>query len=420
MPVELLAEPIDARRAEPRGRKGAYNGAGTNSAWEPALDGPVSVSEHSARDLPEALAAQWDELAAAAVSPNVFYERWYASAALQRIAAAADVRLVCVWRAPAGSAAPRLCGLFPVVRARSSRMSVAVWRLWGHRYCYLQTPLVRRGHERPVLTAVCDWFAAHPTGPRILDWSLIDGEGPFAQALVDVLRERQLVHLVVDRYNRALLTRQPDWQQAVAARLSSHHRRELRRQARRLEEQGQLTLRSLQSAGDVDRWGADFLQLEAAGWKGSEQTAMATDPATREFLRDLLRTGLDAGRIQMLGLYLNDEPISLKLNLRTGAGSFAFKIAYSERLAKFSPGVQLELENGRVLHEETTLQWMDSCAVANHFMINRLWSGRRSIQRVLISTGGHWANLAVGALPLCQALKRSFLSRPATAVATAE
>jgi hypothetical protein len=109
----------------------------------------------------------------------------------------------------------------------------------------------------------------------------------------------------------------------------------------------------------------------------------------------------------MLGLFLNGEPIALKVNLLSGRGSFGFKIAYDEQYARFSPGVQLELENVRVFHEETDLDWMDSCAVANHFMINRLWKHRRTIDHVLISTGGWRGNLAVGALPLVRAIKRT-------------
>jgi CelD/BcsL family acetyltransferase involved in cellulose biosynthesis len=409
MPVELLVESTDAARPGPSSRpKAATQPA--SSPGEVAHGTETRVVVHAAHALPDALAAEWDDLSSAAVTPNAFYDRWNAVPALAGLTPQADVQLLCIYRGTASSnAAAQLVGLFPLVRSRSSRVSIAVWRLWGHPYCYLQTPLIRRGHERPVLEAVFNWVATQPSGPRIVDWSLIDGEGPFAQALVDVIRERQFVHQVVDRYNRALLRRAADWEQAVASQLSSHHRRELRRQRRRLEEQGQVSVRSLARARDAAYWTDAFLALEAAGWKGTEQTAMGASPAVRNYFTEMVRAGVEAGRVQMLGLFLNDTPVALKVNLHAGDGSFAFKIAYSEALSRFSPGVQLELENVRVLHGETGLQWMDSCAVANHFMINRLWSERRTMQRVLISTGGRLANLAVGGLPLCQALKRSFI-----------
>ncbi len=419
MPVDLLEVPADpVREAAPvRGPAQWFDAAKESAA--PALDGELWVEQHDARSLPASVAADWDDLSRSACVPNAFYDRWNATAAIEHLDPASDIQLILVYRRGKDSKVEaRLCGLFPLVRARSNRTRLPVWRLWGHAYCFLQTPLVRTEQERPVLHALFDWLADKGHGPRLLDWSLIDGEGPFAQALTDVLTERRYVHQVVERYNRALLRRAENWEQAAAARLSRHHQRELRRLHRRLSEQGQLTLRTLERPRDLDNWQNAFLELEGAGWKGTQQTALAADSRSRDYFRDLLRAGHEAGCVQMLGLFLNHEPIALKVNLLAGEGGFAFKIAYDERLAKFSPGVQLELENVRVLHEQTPLQWMDSCAVASHFMINRLWSERRGIQRLLISTGGPLSNLAIGALPLCQAIKRSCLpSRTSSAAA---
>ena len=56
----------------------------------------------------------------------------------------------------------------------------------------------------------------------------------------------------------------------------------------------------------------------------------------------------------MLALCLDDEPVALKLNLLCPGGGHTFKIAYDERLEKFSPGVLLELENIRRMHESLT------------------------------------------------------------------
>ena len=50
---------------------------------------------------------------------------------------------------------------------------------------------------------------------------------------------------------------------------------------------------------------------------------------------------------------------------------------------------------------------MDSCAVPNHFMINRLWKDQRTIQHLIVSTGRRRGNLLVGLLPLLRAAKRT-------------
>jgi hypothetical protein len=41
-------------------------------------------------------------------------------------------------------------------------------------------------------------------------------------------------------------------------------------------------------------------------------------------------------------------------------------------------------------------------------MINRLWSGRRTLQSLLVSTGTRRGDLAVSALPLLRWLRRQF------------
>lgn len=111
-------------------------------------------------------------------------------------------------------------------------------------------------------------------------------------------------------------------------------------------------------------------------------------------------------RLQMFGLFLNGEPLAMKVNFLSDPGSFAFKIAYDERYAKYSPGVQLELENLRRLHESPDVEWMDSCAVPKHFMINRLWKERRTIQHLRVSTG--WiSNLEIGMRSLLRSIRRS-------------
>jgi hypothetical protein len=52
------------------------------------------------------------------------------------------------------------------------------------------------------------------------------------------------------------------------------------------------------------------------------------------------------------------------------------------------------------------IEWMDSCAVSEHFMINRLWTKRRTIETLLCSTGKAPADFLVSVLPLMRWFKR--------------
>jgi hypothetical protein len=131
----------------------------------------------------------------------------------------------------------------------------------------------------------------------------------------------------------------------------------------------------------------EFLELEAAGWKGERGSALGSTAAGARFFRAMAMQASARGRLMMVGLELDGRPVALKCNLLAGEGSFAFKIAYDEDYARFSPGALLELENIRAFHRRPALQWMDSCAAPEHFMLNRLWLERRPLIDVLAATG---------------------------------
>jgi len=118
----------------------------------------------------------------------------------------------------------------------------------------------------------------------------------------------------------------------------------------------------------------------------------------------------ERGRLMMMGLRLDGRPIAVKYNLLANEGSFAFKIAYDESFARYSPGVLLELDNVEKLHERKDIQWMDSCAAPERFMINHLWPDRREMQTLFFATGTLLASIAVALVPLVH-LARSVARR---------
>ena len=59
--------------------------------------------------------------------------------------------------------------------------------------------------------------------------------------------------------------------------------------------------------------------------------------------------------------------------LRAGNRAFYWKTAYDERFAAYSPGVQATLDLSRRLERDPGLSLVDSCAIADHPMIDRTW-----------------------------------------------
>jgi hypothetical protein len=146
--------------------------------------------------------------------------------------------------------------------------------------------------------------------------------------------------------------------------------------------------------------------LEARGWKGEQGGALASKEEYRRYFLTVAKEAFRRDRLMMFGIRLDNKPVALKCNFRAESGGYAFKIAYDESYSRFSPGFLLEIENIRRLQARPDIEWMDSCAVPAHFMINRLWLDRRTIQTLLVSTGKRPGDLLVSVMPLLRWLNR--------------
>ncbi len=346
--------------------------------------------------------AAWESVAERALVANPFHEPWFLLPAARHLAGANELFFAVV-RDEDGC----LHGLFPLrARSRFKSMPLRVLELWQHANCFLSTPLLDAKRAESTLAAFLAWARTDPRGSGLIDLPLVNGDGPFSKVLTSACARLGQQALLNEGYPRALLKPAADADAYLAATLSTGNYKELRRQRRRLAEHGKLESRQLQPGDDVDAWIHGFLELEASGWKGDKATALASDPGHRAFFTEMVREGAARGRVALLGLFLDGRPIALKCNLLAPPGAFAFKIAYDESFARFSPGTQLELDNIRWLHQQPELQWMDSCAIPGHFMIERLWRERCAMQSLWLSTGRWTGNLVLAGLPLARAARR--------------
>jgi CelD/BcsL family acetyltransferase involved in cellulose biosynthesis len=362
------------------------------------LDDPARLIDH---------VAAWDDLAASAVEANVFYEPWMLLPAVEAFAQGVALRFVLVYAERPGEP-PRLCALFPFQRmSRYRRMPLAHFTLWRHKHCYLGTPLLRRGHARQCLGALLDWIATDPRGASFVEWGLIAEDGAFHEALTAALADTGRLSFVSKRVSRAMLRPRGDSEAFLAEALPGKSRKEFRRLERRLADTGELRYIEPDGAAETERWIEEFLALEAQGWKGRRGSAFDCTDASRRFFASIAREAALRGRLMMLGLKIGDRPVALKCNFLAGQGSFAFKIAYDEAYGRFSPGALLELENIRRFHARRELQWMDSCAEAEHFMANRLWLDRRTLVTTLTASRRTAGHFVVAALPLLRRVYRS-------------
>jgi CelD/BcsL family acetyltransferase involved in cellulose biosynthesis len=249
-------------------------------------------------------------------------------------------------------------------------------------------------------------------GESLVEWGLVAADGAFHEALAEALEDTRGRSFVAHKVTRAVLRPRGDAEAFLAAALPGKSRKEFRRLERRLAESGELRYAAVDSDAEIEGWIDDFLMLEAGGWKGAHGSAFNCTDENRRFFSRIAREAARRGRLMMLGLHVGGRPVALKCNLLAADGSFAFKIAYDESFARFSPGMLLELENIRRFHQRPELQWMDSCADPEHFMLNRLWLDRRELVTLITSTRSTAGDLVVTVLSMLRRLGRSLRFAP--------
>lgn len=332
-------------------------------------------------DTPEGT-ARWSDLARRSGETNPFHEAWYLLAALRALDPQGKVNLLTV------SAGSRLIGMLPVRRERSYfGRPLPHLAVWSHGNAFLGAPLIEQGLEADFWRAVLDWSDDSGGAAIFLHLPHIPLEGPAMRALHDLLAREGRHAALVHREERALLASDLPRDAYLQASLSAKRRKELRRQATRLGELGSLRFDRREDAADLDAWTEAFLRLEIAGWKGAAGSALASSPCTAALFRESLAGAADLGRLQRLTLYLDDRPIAMLAQFLAPPGAYSFKTAFDESYARFSPGVLLQLENLALL-DRSDIAWCDSCAAADHPMIDHIWRERRAIGRLSVEIGG--------------------------------
>jgi len=325
---------------------------------------------------------EWDALAARAIEPNPFFESWYLLPSQRALDGEGRVRMLAL------ELDGQLVGLMPIEHSwRYYSRPIPQWRNWTHANCFLGSPLVAPGAERAFWRALLNWADTHAGSGLFLHLGHIPLQGVLYDALSAVLADGQRASGVVHREDRAMLCSGETPEAYFAAALSGKKRKELRRQFNRLSDEGEVSFaRQLDDSALAD-WTDEFLQLEASGWKGKAGSALASDIATASLLRKSLAGAAAHGRLERLTLFCNRRPIAMLASFLTTPGAFSFKTAFDENFARFSPGVMLQVENLAIL-DRPDIAWVDSCATADHPMIDHIWRERRAIGRVSIAIGG--------------------------------
>lgn len=136
------------------------------------------------------------------------------------------------------------------------------------------------------------------------------------------------------------------YDEAMAA-MKTKARQNLNRRRRKFSELGDVSYSIATSAADVASTLQEYIELEAAGWKGGKGTlrgpnkvplAIALNPRKRRFY-ELAIAELAAGDfVEIFCLRLNGELVAARVWVVLNACCYALKTSYDERYDKYSPG----------------------------------------------------------------------------------
>ncbi len=353
------------------------------------------------------IAEQWRELAGRALTPNVFYEPAFALAAAPVFGRDADAMLV--W---SGTSPRKLLGLFPArIERRRYGIRPPVLVGWTHPYAPLGVPLVEREAAEPVIATWLAHVASDSRLPGLLLLPYLPQDGPFATIVAAMLLRARMPGADFNRHRRALLAaRGGERSHYLERSLSAHKLKELRRIGRRLADRGALMFTAATEPAAVSAAFDDFLALEASGWKGRAQTAAAGHAEIGNFMRTALCALAAEGKAAINRMLVDGRAIAVAITLRSGDCAWFWKIAYDEQFARYSPGVMLSVALTENLLDDPNFVRADSCAAANHPMIDHIWRERLPL-----------CDLLVGARPQAPfALARRLETLRSSVIATAK
>ena len=323
-----------------------------------------------------ALVDEWRDLVHRAIEPNVFYDPAFALAAAPVFGGNAGVVLV--------RRAGKLIGFFPA-RVERRYGVMATLTGWTHPYAPLGVPLVDRSEADAAIAAFLDFAGAE--GPQLVLLPMLPRDGAFADALARVLARRGGTTMDFGGHARAMLAPAQDRAGYLQHALAHKKAKELRRQRRRLADTEPVTLATAREPKDVAAALGYFLALEASGWKGRAGTATADRPAIRAFMECAVTALAADGHARIDRLKQGERTLATAITLRSGNTSWFWKIAYDEAYARFSPGVQISLDLTDALLVDARIARVDSCATADHPMIDHLWRERLALADLLIAPG---------------------------------
>ncbi|MGQ7791971.1 GNAT family N-acetyltransferase [Faunimonas sp. B44] len=343
---------------------------------------PPAAFVLAALDELPALSREVEDLAARAVNANPFFEPAFLLPAAEALNPG-GVQLATVRRDG------RLILFAPMVRARfPRRMSV-----WTHPYAPLGVPLVDASASEAAFATLLAGSAMMGCGP------ILFSDLPFASAAAETLRaagaECGMRVFEAAPFSRPVL-RLGDRKirPSLGMLAAPKHRKELRRQLRRLQDRQAVSFETARGEAEVATAFEAFVQIEASGWKGRRGTALAQHPAELAFARSAILGLARAGKAEIDLMRVGRTPAAAMIRITSGGLAIPWKTAFDEAHAQSSPGKQLMWRATANWLADGDLVEVDPVCEEGNPMLSMLWRDSEPYGTLVVGGAGASAIVA--------------------------
>lgn len=324
-----------------------------------------------------------DFLTNRALEPNIFFSGRFLAPAMPRLEDR-QVRLLLMRDETEARSRLRLLLPFSVEKPGFS-VGPSIMRAWANPFGPLGTPLVDAEGAAESFDNLLEGLSSRSLGlPDVLVLPDVRLQGPAISLLRAIAIGRNLPLTETGHAQRPMLESTLDPDAYLDNALQKNHRREMRRQWRKLGELGKLDYVVARQPGDIRYHLEEFLTLEDSGWKGRQRTAMIADRYRAAFAREAINGLARNDAVRIHALVLDGEAIASMIVFVVSGEAYTWKTAYNEDFARYSPG-KLLMERLTEWHlDDLNIQRTDSCAVPDHPIMSRFWTERCDMGSLII------------------------------------
>jgi CelD/BcsL family acetyltransferase involved in cellulose biosynthesis len=173
--------------------------------------------------------------------------------------------------------------------------------------------------------------------PRQVAISFLDDQRCDTVALQAAARERRYNVVVRELMRSPYIPLQTDWE-SYERQLGRNLRRDLRRNWRKLEDHGEVSIDHYGSGEDLRKLLDDVFFVESRSWKAETRTAIVSEPRTKHFYEQVTAWARERASLSVSILRVDGQPVAMELGIEEASVHFAIKGSYDETYRPFSPG----------------------------------------------------------------------------------